>query len=585
MFHYSLNMQNTFKLFMAILFLCSTVSAQENLPNYMTQKEVLQMPSYLQQFSNNLKNNQVAAPPSSRVRTMAEWEELQGILIGWTSYPAILREIVRAAKTQCRVYIVTNNQQSVINYLNSGNVDTINVSFVNTPFNSVWSRDYGPWSAYTNDIDTLVTIDWIYNRPRPDDDNVPVAIAGLLNTPLYQTTMSPYSLVHTGGNFMCDGFGTGFSSNLIVNENPSLTTSQIDTIMKQFMGIERYIKMPTLPYDGIHHIDMHMKLLNEETILMGQYPQGVADGPQIEANLLYVVNNFLSVFGTPYKVIRIPMPADNGAYPNTTGDYFTYTNSSFINNTIIVPTYNVSQDSTALRIYRDALPGYNVIGINSLQSIGALGALHCITKDIGTNDPLLISHQQLADTYDTINPYSVVAFIKHRSGIQSATLYYRTDTLQPYNAVPMTALTGMSDYFETYIPAQSGGTRVYYYIEAYSNTSKHQTRPMPAPLGYFYFDILQTTKINALDNPITISKIFPNPASAITCLPYSSHIGTMFQIKINDVTGKLVYESQNTSKSNGQNFAFFDVSNFKPGVYFVKFETNSSINIQKIIVK
>ncbi|HNU48384.1 MAG TPA: hypothetical protein PKM40_06100, partial [Bacteroidia bacterium] len=58
-------MQNTFKLFMAILFLCSTVSAQENLPNYMTQKEVLQMPSYLQQFSNNLKNNQVAAPPSS----------------------------------------------------------------------------------------------------------------------------------------------------------------------------------------------------------------------------------------------------------------------------------------------------------------------------------------------------------------------------------------------------------------------------------------------------------------------------------------------------------------------------------------
>ena len=50
-------------------------------------------------------------------------------------------------------------------------------------------------------------------------------------------------------------------------------------------------------------------------------------------------------------------------------------------------------------------------------------------------------------------------------------------------------------------------------------------------------------------------------------LPYSSHIGTMFQIKTNDVTGKLVYESQNTSKSNGQNFAFFDVSNFKPAVY------------------
>ena len=35
--------------------------------------------------------------------------------------------------------------------------------------------------------------------------------------------------------------------------------------------------MPTLPYDGIHHIDMHMKLLDEETLLVSEYPDGVAD--------------------------------------------------------------------------------------------------------------------------------------------------------------------------------------------------------------------------------------------------------------------------------------------------------------------
>lgn len=39
------------------------------------------------------------------------------------------------------------------------------------------------------------------------------------------------------------------------------------------MGIDRYIKMDELPYDGIHHIDMHMKLLDEETLLVGEYPQ------------------------------------------------------------------------------------------------------------------------------------------------------------------------------------------------------------------------------------------------------------------------------------------------------------------------
>lgn len=50
--------------------------------------------------------------------------------------------------------------------------------------------------------------------------------------------------------------------------------------------------METLPYDGIHHIDMHMKLLDEETLLVSKYPTGVADGPQIEANIQYVLNNF-----------------------------------------------------------------------------------------------------------------------------------------------------------------------------------------------------------------------------------------------------------------------------------------------------
>ena len=61
--------------------------------------------------------------------------------------------------------------------------------------------------------------------------------------------------------------------------------------MDAFMGISTYIKMETLPYDQIHHIDMHMKLLDEETILVGEYPEGEADGP-IEANIEYIQDNY-----------------------------------------------------------------------------------------------------------------------------------------------------------------------------------------------------------------------------------------------------------------------------------------------------
>lgn len=557
----------------------------QNLPHKITDAEKAEMPFYvnaIQQQKMTIGIN----PPSSPVRTIGEWEELQGLLIAWTSYQNMLREIVRAAKEETRVYILSANPTSVINYLAAGGVDTVNVSILNIPFNSVWSRDYGPWSAYTNDVDTLVTIDWIYNRPRPLDDAVPVGIATQLGTPLYETTSSPSNLIHTGGNFMTDGFGTGFSSNLILNENPTHTKAEIDTIMKKYMGMSRYINFATLPFDAIHHIDMHMKLLDEETLLVGQYPTGIADGPQIEANLAYITTNFNSVYGTPYNVVRIPMPADNGAYPNTTGDYFTYTNSSFINKTLIIPTYNIPEDTIALQIYRNALPGYKVVGINSTSSIPALGALHCITKELGTNDPLLISHQRLQDTYNTSSPYLVIALMKHRTGIQNATLFWRTDTLQPYQQITMTPMIGSTNQFAGAIPPQPAGTSVYYYVQAQAVNGKQQVRPMPAPQGYWKFKVLGTVGMAETHNSgFELKNIYPNPCNAITCVPVTTNTVENISVTIKDIEGRVVKLIYYGSSHKGMNNYFFDASQIAKGTYIVEVISEKNTARQKVIVK
>lgn len=565
-----------------ILFLSVVFVQAQDLPHRMTEQERSLLPQYNAERNGQPANPLFTTPPASPVRTIGEWEELQGLQITWTSYQSMLKEIVRNAKQETKVYIVTSNPTTVINYLNQPPaVDTQNVQFVIAPFNSVWCRDYGLWSAYTNDVDTLITIDWIYNRPRPLDNVIPSVFANLLNTPFYETTASPWDLVHTGGNFMTDGFGTGFSSNLILTDNSPAggfnvthTAAEIDSIMHRFMGINRYIKMTVLPYDGIHHIDMHMKLLDEETLLVGQYPPGVADGPQIEANLQYILNNFNSVYGTPYKVIRIPMPADGGLYPNNGGRYFTYTNSSFINKTIIVPTYNIPSDTTALRIYRDALPGYKVVGINSISSIGASGALHCITKEIGTDDPLLISHQPLPDTYDDVNPYTVQALMKHRSGIQTATMYYRTDTLQPYTPVPM--VQGFNpDYWLADIPAQPVGTRIYYYVQGNAFSGKSQVRPMPAPSGYWYFDVLGATGISMNENfDFKVESPFPNPSKGITCIPVTASGNVQAIAQLTDITGRMVTEFYNGTLKAGENKLFINTAPAAAGVYFIRIITD-----------
>jgi agmatine/peptidylarginine deiminase/PKD repeat protein len=431
-------------------------------------------------------------PPPAPVRLMAEWEEVQALLVSWDySHSELLREIVRHGARECQVYIFAEQPDSVEALLAQGEVPMDNIEILSPPYNSIWIRDYGPWTIYHNDVDSLMIADWKYNRFfRPDDDKIPAYIAEHLGLPVYEAAEEPYRWVHTGGNNLQDGMGTIFASDLVLRENPDKTEAEIDELAQLFLGAERFIKFPELPYDGISHIDMHMRFIDEETVFFGEYPEGVADGPQIEANIEYLREEFLTPFGNTYNILRLPMPPDaNGLYPDNGGDYRTYTNSLFINETVLVPTYEERYDTTALRIYREHLPGYNIVGIDCNGIIPQLGAIHCITKLVGANNPLWIAHPRLRDTEETEEDYDTYAIIKHRSGIAEAHLHYRSEGDSAYTAVPMVLEDSAAARWSAAIPAQSENTVVEYYISAQANSGKEQVRPLVAPEGYFRFKI------------------------------------------------------------------------------------------------
>jgi agmatine/peptidylarginine deiminase len=539
----------------------------------MTEQEKILMKNYIPPPSNPKDIN----PPPTPVRTMAEWEELQGILITWTnnSFYQILSQIVSYAQTEGLVFNVCSDSNSVKTYLTGQGVPLVNLRFLITSSNSIWSRDYGPWCVYSGVADSLKLIDWIYNRPRPLDDVIPSFLANYLSLPIYQTTVAPNNLIATGGNFMVDGNHTAFSSKLILNENPTHTEAAIDTIVNKYMGIKlnRYVFMETLPYDGIHHIDMHMKLLDEETLLVGQYPIGVADGPQIELNLQYILNNYQTCYGRPYKVVRIPMPPENGYYPPT-GDYFTYTNSTFVNKTLIVPTYGVSQDTTALRIYKENLPGYKVVGINCTSIIPSLGAIHCINKEIGVLNPIFISHAFLRNTSNTTVPYEVKAYIKSKSGIASAKMFWTTDTLSGFTQVNMTQT---ADTFKANIPNKPLGTKIYYYITANSNNGRTVSKPLTAPVGFYRFLVTNASSITGNGGKIyyyTLYQNYPNPFNPSTQISYYIEKKDFVSLKIFDITGREITKLVNDIQNEGIHTINFDAGNLPSGVYLYKIESN-----------
>lgn len=544
-------------------------------------------------------------PPFDALRTAAEWEEIEALTIAWTSFPCIQKQIVAAASQECTVVIFADDPAECEAYLTGpacgGAVDLTSVEVVSADYNSIWIRDYGATTVYGSGTDDRILVDWIYNRPRPLDDAIPDVLGEVLDIPVYSTTASPTDLMGTGGNWMSDGFGTAFASELVLEENmggstwwtdfPDHTEPEIRSIVEDFHGVDEYVLMPILPYDGIHHIDMHMKLLDESRLLVAEYPAGQADGPQIEANLEYVLANYTTRWGTPFEVIRVPSPPEfgfGGGFPNQGGDYLTYTNSVFVNNTLLVPTYYEQYDTTALRIYAEQLPGYNIVGIdcdNAGEDIIQLsGAIHCITHSVGVEDPLILSHLPLPDTDDTVNDYPVSATCAHRSGIASASMRWRLEGETDWNSVALNPAGG--NEFTGALPAQPQGSVVEYYLHGEAVSGKLGNRPMPAPDGYWTFRVGALPQgIRALDAAFA-QPAFPNPATSITCIPVNTVRASRGTLSVLDALGQTVATLHTGHFPAGESKHFLNAADLAAGAYVIQLSLDNGIlSTQRLMVR
>ncbi len=566
----------------------------QDLPRGFAQGEKEQMPSYL--------NEILKAGQSSRshglngpVRSMAEWEELDGLIISWTNgYRDIQAEIVRNTIPECKIIIACTNPTTVKEFLATKDItDTVNVQYVVASYNSIWVRDYGPNSVYLNDVDSLYFIDWIYNRPRYQDDSLARQMSRSTDIPLIETNQTPLDLVHTGGNYMSDGLGTAFSSLLVMDENgpenefgfSNHSEAGVDSIMHHFMGTKVYPKMQTLPYDAIHHIDMHMKILDEQNILVGKYDNDVSDGAQINANVDYVLSNYRNAFGKPFNIHYITMPpGPNGKYPNQNGDYRTYTNSVFVNKTVLVPFYEEKYDTVAQKIYEELLPGYNIQGIDCNKIIPSLGAIHCITKEVGTVDPLMIAVDAVLPLIDAkIDEDRVVrSIVKNRSGIDKVYLFFQLDEAStPFDSIEMILETAETSTYVATIP--EFGNWAKYYVKGIANSGKSISRPMTAPEGYFTTKTLVVSSNNSI---VTLNKIevFPNPASSITCVNIGHPGNDKIEVALFDAKGKKQTILYNGLWNPNSPKLFFDASKMLPGVYFVRCIGSSSLSIVPLVI-
>ena len=415
-----------------------------------------------QPVTNNV-NFTETDPPEGGGRMVAEFEPMQAVLI---RYPLGIpySVIAEMAADLPVITIVSSNTQAtqVLNLYTQNGINTDNCSFLIAQSDSYWTRDYGPWYVFDGNKQPGI-VDFPYDRPRPNDNLIPVKVAEHLGINLYGM-----NLVHTGGNMMVDGRGMAASTDLVYEENTNYTTQQIQDKVEAYLGVTRYDVTIDPLDDYIKHIDCWGKYLAPDKILIGQVPASDYRYDDYEA----VANYFEttpSAYGYPYKVYRTYSP---GTSPGTP-----YTNSLILNNKVLVPLTGSQWDDEAIAVYEEAMPGYEIIGV-PWTSWYNTDALHCRTKGVADLGMLFIDHRPVYGTIEWQDSVAVTSKIIPYSGealVADSVLVFYSINGGSYQTSQLTA--DGNDMYTGYIKGFGGSDTIDYFVFAKDESGRRLSQP------------------------------------------------------------------------------------------------------------
>lgn len=544
----------------------------------------------------------------SDVRIPAEFEESQAVAIAWVSdgsgpdvtseYGDLWGDMADAIQKECPVWIRIENaadSNTIKTFMSGRGTPLTNYRFFVTVADDFWVRDFGPIGFYYGSNDDLGILDMNYYDGRNNDDLFPEYLAGQMGITCVKT-----NLYAEGGNFITDGFNRSFHSSMIYSENNgswpqpkhgTWSQQQIIDTMKYVWASPSVISTQTLKCDGgTGHNDMFMKLMDEQTFAIMEYPSVVTAGDKaIINNVINTLSATNTVYGKPYRIFKLPMPTqDNGSYLTSCsqidGDARTFVNGLTVNKTYLMPSYsnassgNKSGDSAAIEIFKKNAPGYKIVPLDSRILTVLGGAIHCVTMQIPADNPVTIWHPPIVDEQPLKSSYHIVAEITNRSGISSATCYWRKrGTSGAWNIVLLTDSAGykIGDISGTFSYMEG----VEYYISATTNNGKTMTKPIVASSGgYYTFFFPFPAGVQQLDPTRNFAlNALPNPNTGSFVIPVSFDREMKVQANVTDILGRKISTVDFGTKPSGMSKLEFELGNQPQGMYYVQILVNGQV--------
>lgn len=244
------------------------------------------------------------------------------------------------------------------------------------PNNDIWIRDYGPFFVGARH-GTPLLLDFEFNAwggkfpPWNLDNNIPKQIA------LYKgCEIESYPVILEGGAVDFNGNGLVITTEqclLNKNRNKNLKKEQFEKILTSAFNLDEIIWLKR----GLHkdhtdgHIDNVARFIDKRKILVATTKN------KKDKNYEILQENLECLKKKDFELIEIPLPVGVCHGKPTPASYV---NFIFVNDGVIVPTFNCKTDKIALDIFKKIFPKRKIVGIDCSLLVQEGGGLHCMTK-------------------------------------------------------------------------------------------------------------------------------------------------------------------------------------------------------------
>lgn len=160
----------------------------------------------------------------------------------------------------------------------------------------------------------------------------------------------------------------------VFKDNSTYERKQLINKLYELLQVDKIYFVPEQPGDFTGHSDGMVRFVDEHTVIINDYKQEKEEF--YRAFEIAIHNTGLDYITIPYNVY------DNKSNDHANGDYINYLQ---MENTVIIPTFDIKEDDIAVKQLETIFAGQNIQTIESNEIAYDGGILNCITWNIKTD--------------------------------------------------------------------------------------------------------------------------------------------------------------------------------------------------------